>query len=91
MKEMPPTAPIRRADHGLKSLQPAQTETIPKINYSLVVKDNVIDKVGRRFDSGVGPTAHHCWDISSEMCHPRVKPRKWILPLVTRFGGMPRV
>ena len=36
-------------------------------------------------------TDHHCCDVSSELCCPGVKSRRWMSPLVTRFGVVPRV
>ena len=33
----------------------------------------------------------HCCDVSSDLCCPDAKPRRWILPLVTRFGIISRV
>ena len=33
------------------------------------------------------PTVRYrCCDVSSELCCPDARPRKWIPPLVTRFG-----
>ena len=57
-----------------------------------VVKHIAIVAGGPGFDSWVGksdtvwPTAHHRCDVFSELCCPRAKPRRWIPPLVTRFG-----
>ena len=34
----------------------------------------------------VSPTARHCYKVPSELCSPGAKPRRWALPLVTRFG-----
>ena len=39
----------------------------------------------------VSPIARHRCDVSSELCCPGAKPRRWIPPLVTRFGVIPRV
>ena len=48
---------------------------------------------GLGLDSRVGqidtmsPTARHRYDVSSELCGPSdAKSRRWIPPLVTRFG-----
>ena len=52
---------------------------------------------GLGFKSPVGqigsasPTARHRCDVSSELCSPGAKPRRWASPLVTRFGVLPRV
>ena len=37
------------------------------------------------------PTTRHRCDVSSELCCPVAKPRRWAPPLVTRFGVIPRV
>ena len=39
----------------------------------------------------VSPTARLRCDVSSELCSPGAKPRRWAPPLVTRFGVIPRV
>ena len=39
----------------------------------------------------MSPTARHRCDVSSELCCSVAKPRRWIPPLVTRFGVTPRV
>ena len=39
----------------------------------------------------VSPTGHHCCDVSSKLCRPGAKPRRWIPEFVTRFGVIPRV
>ena len=39
----------------------------------------------------VSPTARHRYDVSSELCWPGTKPRRWAALLVTRFGVIPRV
>ena len=39
----------------------------------------------------VSPTARHRCDASSELCYSGAKPRRWIPPLVTCFGVIPRV
>ena len=39
----------------------------------------------------VSPTARHRCDVSSELCCPRAKPRRWAPPFDTRFGVTPRV
>ena len=36
-------------------------------------------------------TTHHRCAVSSELCCPGAKPRRWIPPLVTRFGVISRV
>ena len=33
---------------------------------------------------------HHC-DVSSELCCPVAKPRRWTTPLVTHFGLVPQI
>ena len=35
--------------------------------------------------STVSPTARHRCDVSSELCYPGAKQRKWAPPLVTRY------
>ena len=39
----------------------------------------------------VSPTARHRFDVSSELCSPGAKPRRWAPPFVTRLGIIPRV
>ena len=39
----------------------------------------------------VSPTIRHRCDVSSELCCPGAKPRRWAPPPVTRFGMLPRV
>ena len=34
----------------------------------------------------MSPAARYRSDVSSEMCCPGAKPRRWTLPLVARFG-----
>ena len=52
---------------------------------------------GLGFDSQAGkivtvsPTARHRCDVSSELCCPGAKPRRWAPSLDTRFGVIPRV
>ena len=52
-----------------------------------------IGAVGLGFDSRAGQigTARHRCDVSSGLCCPGAKPRKWAPPLVTRFGVLTRV
>ena len=56
-----------------------------------VVKDIASGAGSHGFDSRPGqigtvlPTACHRCDVSSKMCCPDVKPRRWSPPLVTRF------
>ena len=38
----------------------------------------------------VSPTARHRCDVSSELCCPDAKQRRWTPPLVTRFGAISR-
>ena len=58
---------------------------------------HAIDAGGLRFTSRVGqigtvsPTARHRCDVSSQLCIPCAKQRRWAPPLVTRFGVLPRV
>ena len=62
-----------------------------------VVNDTANGAVGLAFDSqacqigSVSPTTRHRCDVSSELCCPGAKSRRWIPALVTRFGVMPRV
>ena len=52
---------------------------------------------GLGFDSRAGqmdtvsPTTRHRCDVSSELCCPGAKPRRWAPQLVTRFGVIRRV
>ena len=39
----------------------------------------------------VSPATRHSYDVSSELCCPGAKPRRWAPQLVTRFGVIPRV
>ena len=39
----------------------------------------------------VSPTTRHRCDVSSELCSPGAKPRRWAPQLVTRFGVIQRV
>ena len=39
----------------------------------------------------MSPTARHCCDVSLKLYSPDAKSRRWIPPLVTRFGKIPRV
>ena len=39
----------------------------------------------------VSPTARHRCDVSSELCSPGAKPRRWVPSLVTRFGVILRM
>ena len=39
----------------------------------------------------VSPTTRHRCDVSSELCCPGAKPRRWAPQLVTRFGVIRRV
>ena len=45
--------------------------------------------LGFKFRTGqmgtVSPTARHRCDVSSVLCSPDAKPRRWAPPLVTRF------
>ena len=45
--------------------------------------------LGLNFRAGqigtVSPTARHRCDVSSELCSPGAKPRRWASTLVTRF------
>ena len=58
---------------------------------------HVIGAGGLGFDSQAdqidtkSPTARHRCDVSSELCCPDAKPRRWVPPLVTRFGIIRRV
>ena len=40
--------------------------------------------------SAVPPTTLHRCCVSSKLCWPGAKPLRWVLPLVTRFGVIPR-
>ena len=56
-----------------------------------------IGGLGLGFDTRAGqidiwsPTTRHRCDVSSELFYSGAKPRRWIPPLVTRFGVIPRV
>ena len=52
-------------------------------------KDTAISALRLGFHSQAGQIGHRC-DVSSELCCPDAKPRRWA-PLVTRFGVIPRV
>ena len=57
-----------------------------------VVKDIAIGAGGLGLTSRTGQmeqSRHRC-DATSGLCCPGAKPRKWVLPLVARFGVVPR-
>ena len=63
----------------------------------VVVEDVAIDAGDPGFNSRlvksdtVSPTTLHRYEVSSKLCSPGIKPRRLAPPLVTRFGGIPRV
>ena len=57
----------------------------------LSVRDVFGSILGPLKSDTVSPTARHRCDVSSELCCPGVKLRRWTPPLVTRFGVIPRV
>ena len=56
-----------------------------------------IDAGGLGFHSRAGkigtvsPTTCQGCDVSSKLCSPGAKPRRWAPPLIKRFGVIPRV
>ena len=51
----------------------------------------VWDSIPGPVKSAVSPTTRHRCDVSSELCCPGAKPRRWAPQLVTRFGVIRRV
>ena len=57
-----------------------------------LVEDVAICVGGRGSISGqvkwdtISPTAHHCCNVSSELCRLGAKPQRWAAPVFTRFG-----
>ena len=58
---------------------------------------HAVGAVGLVFDSRddqigtMSPTARHRCDVSSELCFPGAKPRRWAPPLLTRCGVILRM
>ena len=57
-----------------------KTQLLKMSQGMLVVVGYEINEVGRL------PTARHRCNVSSLVCYPGAKPRRWTQPLVTRFG-----
>ena len=74
----------------------SQPKSNKNLNFvDLVVKDIVVAARGLGFNfrpvkSGSDAVVHHC-DVSSELCCPDGKPRRWAPPLVARFGVIARL
>ena len=76
-----------------------QIHTINSLNRHLaqLLSAHAIGAGDLRFELRVGqistmsPTARHRCDVPSELCSQGAKPRRWVPPLVTRFGEIPRV
>ena len=61
---------------------------------SSVAKAIAIDAVGLRFDSRTGQIGQYSQRLAAVaafLCCSCAKPRRWALPLVTRFGVIPRL
>ena len=57
---------------------------------SLSAREDLDSIPGLVKSNAVSPTARHRCDVSSELCCPDAKPRRWIPPLVTRFSVISR-
>ena len=71
-------------------LCPSKKKTGPAV--SSVAKRTLSEREGLGFDSRTGqigtvsPTTRHRCDVSSELCCPGAKPRRWAPQLVTRLS-----
>ena len=68
-----------------------------EFSVSSVIKHSTISAGDLEIDSRVGqmdtvsPAARHRCGVSSELCRLGAKPWRWIPPVVTRFGVIPRI
>ena len=61
---------------------------------SIKLNAHTVGAGGLGFESQVGQIESQCrhrCDVSSELCSPGAKLRRWVTPLVSRFGVIPRV